>query len=440
MILATLTVIAAVLPMAFVQGLMGPYMRPIPIGATAAMLFSMAVSFVVTPWAANRMLRRIAARSTATREREDWTTRAYRRVMGPLIQHRWRGIAFLCGITLLLAGAVGLILVGAVKVKMLPFDNKSELQVIIDMDEGTTLEKTLRVARAIAAGVRREPEVTNYQIYTGIAAPYNFNGLIRHYFLRKGPNVADIQVNFVRKEERSLQSHDIAKRLREKIRPIAERYGARVKIAEVPPGPPVLQTLVAEVYGPDYAQQIENARRIRGVFEHTAGVVDVDWYMEADQPELTFHLDQEKAALHRISAEQVAEIVRIAEAGADVGLLHASDEKEDVLIRARLPIGQRARDLRTSLPLPVIGAGGSHRSPRRAGPAGAAHRGEEHLPQEPAAGGLRHGRRGGAEESPVYAILKLNKELHKLKLEGLPPGTPLEIWSTRQPFSTLRPR
>jgi multidrug efflux pump subunit AcrB len=438
LILATLTVIAAVLPMAFVQGLMGPYMRPIPIGATAAMLFSMAVSFVVTPWAANRMLRRIAARGTATREREDWTTRAYRRVMGPLIQHRWRGIAFLCGITLLLVGALGLIFIGAVKVKMLPFDNKSELQVIIDMDEGTTLEKTLRVARAIAAGVSREPEVTDYQIYAGTAAPYNFNGLIRHYFLRKGPNVADIQVNFVRKEERGLQSHEIAKRLREKLRPIAERYGARVKVAEVPPGPPVLQTLVAEVYGPDYAQQIENARRVREVFEHTPGVVDADWYMEANQPELTFHFDQEKAALHRISAEQVAEIVRIAEAGADVGLLHASDEKEDVLIRVRLPLGQRA-EISELLPLPVIGADGSHV------PLGELVRPEQHvaeksiyrknlLPVVYVTGDV-----SGAEESPVYAILKLNKALRDLKLEGLPRGTPVEIWSTRQPFSTLLP-
>jgi multidrug efflux pump subunit AcrB len=438
LILATLTVIAAVLPMAFVQGLMGPYMRPIPIGATAAMLFSMAVSFVVTPWAANRMLRKLAARGKTTREREDWTTRTYRRVMGPLIARRWRGIAFLGAITLMLIGALGLIFIGAVKVKMLPFDNKSELQVIIDMDEGTTLERTTLVAQEIASAVRREPEVVDYQIYAGTAAPYNFNGLVRHYFLRKGPNVADIQVNFVPKEERSLQSHEIAKRIRAKIRPIAERFGARVKVAEVPPGPPVLQTLVAEVYGPDYQQQIENARKIRQVFEQTTGVVDVDWYMEESQPELLFRFDQEKAALHGISAEQVAEVVRIAQAGADAGLLHVPDEKEDVMIRVRLPIGQRA-EVSDLLPLPVSGSEGSHvplgelvTINRRAAEKSIYRK--NLLPVIYVTGDV-----SGAEESPVYSILKLNERLKHLELKGLPAGTPLEIWSTRQPFSTRLP-
>jgi multidrug efflux pump subunit AcrB len=438
LILATMTVIAAVLPMAFVQGLMGPYMRPIPIGATAAMLFSMAVSFVVTPWAANLMLRPLAARGGATRDREDWTTRLYRRVMGPLIHRSWRGMAFLFGISLLLAGAVSLIFIGAVKVKMLPFDNKSELQVIIDMDEGTTLEKTARVAREIASVVSREPEVTDYQIYAGTAAPYNFNGLVRHYFLRKGPNLADIQVNFIDKSERSLQSHDIAKRLRDKIRPIEQRYGARVKVAEVPPGPPVLQTLVAEIYGPDYEQQRENARKVRDLFEQTDGIVDVDWYMEDDQQEIEFRFDQEKAALHGISAEQVADVVRTAEAGSDVGLLHAPEEKEDVVIRVRLPIGQRA-EISELMPLPVAAPDGSHV------PLGELVRPNWHfaeksiyrknlLPVVYVTGDV-----SGTEESPVYAILKLAPELAKLDLAGLPTGQSLEVWLTHQPFSTQLP-
>jgi multidrug efflux pump subunit AcrB len=438
LILATLTVIAAVLPMAFVQGLMGPYMRPIPIGATAAMLFSMAVSFIVTPWAANRLLGKLALHRPERPKSEDWSTRLYRRVMGPLIRNHWWGRGFLLGITLLLFGAMALVGLGAVKVKMLPFDNKSELQLIIDMDEGTTLEQTARVARELAAAVREEPEVTDYQIYVGTAAPYNFNGLVRHYFLRRGPNVADVQVNFVVKEERAAQSHEIAKRLRTKIQPISARQGVRVKVAEVPPGPPVLQTLVAEIYGPDYARQIENARHVRGVFEQTPGVVDVDWYMEEDQPQLVFRFDAEKAARHGISAEQVEQVLRIAEAGMDVGLLHVSGEVEDVPIRVRLPIGQRA-EVSHLLPLPVRGADGS------LVPLGelvqVEHSIGEHsiyrknlLPVVYVTGDI-----SGEEESPVYAILNLNKGIEALKPAGGREGEPMEIWSTRQPFSTALP-
>ncbi len=455
LILATLTVIAAVLPMAFVQGLMGPYMRPIPIGATAAMLFSMAVSFIVTPWAANRLLGRLALHRTERPPRasapgrastppipgggaEDWSTRQYRRVMGSLIRNRWQGRAFLLGITLLLFGAMALVGLGAVKVKMLPFDNKSELQLVIDMDEGTTLEQTARVAREIATAVQQEPEVTDYQIYVGTAAPYNFNGLVRHYFLRRGPNVADVQVNLVVKDDRKAQSHEIAKRLRTKIQPIALRHGARVKVAEVPPGPPVLQTLVAEIYGPDYERQIENARRVRAVFEQTPGIVDVDWYMEEDQRQLVFHFDQEKAAPHGISAEQVEEVLRIAEAGMDLGLLHVPGEVEDVRIRLRLPIGQRA-EISNLLPLPVRGAGGA------LVPLGelvqVEHGIGEHsihrknlLPVVYVTGDI-----SGEEESPVYAILALNKGIEALQPLGGPEGEPMPIWSTRQPFSTALP-
>jgi multidrug efflux pump subunit AcrB len=325
-----------------------------------------------------------------------------------------------------------------VKVKMLPFDNKSELQLVVDMDEGTTLEQTAQVARELANAARQEPEVTDYQIYVGTSAPYNFNGLVRHYFLRRGPNVADVQVNFVVKEEREAQSHEIAKRLRAKIQPIAARHGARVKVAEVPPGPPVLQTLVAEVYGPDYERQIENARQVRGVFERTAGVVDVDWYMEEDQPQLVFRFDQEKAARHGITADQVEQVLRIAEAGMDVGLLHVAGEVEDVLIRVRLPIGQRA-EVSHLLPLPVRGTDGS------LVPLGELVQVErtvgEHsiyrknlLPVVYVTGDI-----SGEEESPVYAILALNKGIEALAPAGGREGEPMEIWSTRQPFSTVLP-
>jgi multidrug efflux pump subunit AcrB len=243
-----LGVIAAILPMAFVGGLMGPYMRPIPVGASVAMLFSLFIAFIISPWAAYRMLKgeKIAAH---TEGHEDWTTRLYRAMMTPLIRSVWKRWAFLGGVAGLLLAAASLVYFGLVHVKMLPFDNKSEFQVIVDLPEGTTLEQTARVTREIGQYVATVPEVTDYQMYVGSASPYNFNGLVRHYFLRQAPHQADLQVNLLPKDERRTQSHDIAKRVRPGIQAIAERYGARAKVAEVPPGPPVLQTLVAEVYG-----------------------------------------------------------------------------------------------------------------------------------------------------------------------------------------------
>ncbi len=236
-ILATFAVIAAILPMAFVSGLMGPYMRPIPVGASAAMVFSLLVAFIVTPWASLRLLK--AHNEHKSDNRESWTTRLYRHVMGKLIRNpKWR-YGFLALVALLLLGSFSLVLLKFVRVKMLPFDNKSEFQVIIDMPEGSTLEQTAAVTREISGYVRTVPEVTDYQMYVGTASPYNFNGLVRHYFLRRGPNVADIQVNLVPKGDRKAQSHDIAKRVRPAIQQIAAKYQARVKVSETPPGPPV---------------------------------------------------------------------------------------------------------------------------------------------------------------------------------------------------------
>ena len=341
--LATWAVIAAILPMAFVGGLMGPYMRPIPVGASVAMLFSLFIAFVVSPWAGLRMLAGAKASHAETEEgSEGWTTRLYRRVMTPLLLNPTRRWTFLAGVVLLLAAALMLPLLKIVRVKMLPFDNKSEMQVIIDMPDGTTLEQTTRVAREVARRIAEEPEVLNYQIYAGTSGPYNFNGLVRHYFLRQGANRADIQVNLVGKNDRSAQSHDIAKRVRLAIDPIGEKYGARLKVAEIPPGPPVIQTLVAEVYGPDYAQQTEVARQIRDKFKATPGVVDVDWLVEDPQTEYRFVVDKEKAALNGIDTEQVAETLRLALSGAVVGLAHQPQEKEDVDILLRLPRDQRA--------------------------------------------------------------------------------------------------
>jgi multidrug efflux pump subunit AcrB len=342
-ILATFTVIAAILPMAFVSGLMGPYMRPIPVGASAAMVFSLIIAFVVSPWAALRLLRGHASREThAQGETEGWSTRLYRHLMTPLIRDRRRRWVFLGGVAGLLLLAAALVPLKAVRVKMLPFDNKSEFQVVIDMPEGAPLERTLAVAQEIGGYLQTHPEVENYQVYAGTSGPYNFNGLVRHYFLRRGANMADIQVNLRGVGERSVQSHEIAKQMREPIQEIAARWKARVKISEVPPGPPVLATLVAEIYGPDSARQMEVAREVLGIFDQTPGVVDADWYVEDNQAKLDFAVQQDKAALRGISAGEVSRSLAIALGGAEVGLLHQPGEREDVPIFVRLNRASRS--------------------------------------------------------------------------------------------------
>ncbi|MBP1699900.1 MAG: putative cation/multidrug efflux pump of the AcrB/AcrD/AcrF family, partial [Deltaproteobacteria bacterium] len=338
-ILATFTVIAAIIPMAFVRGLMGPYMRPIPVGASAAMLFSLIVAFIVTPWASFRLLKK---EGEATHGTEGWSTKLYRRVMTPLIHSPFWRYGFLILVVVLLLSSFSLFAFKIVRVKMLPFDNKSEFQIIIDMPEGSTLEQTAAVTREIGDYIRTVPEVINYQMYAGTASPYNFNGLVRHYFLRRGPHEADIQVNLKPKGERKAQSHDIAKRVRPKIDEIGRKYNARIKVSEVPPGPPVLQTLVAELYGPNYERQIEIAHQIRDIFDKTPGVVDVDWYVEADHPKFRFVVDKEKASLNGVTAEQVSNSLRIAVEGMGAGLLHQPTEKEDVVIFLRVPQDERS--------------------------------------------------------------------------------------------------
>jgi len=349
-LLATWAVIAAVLPMAFVGGLMGPYMRPIPIGASAAMLFSVVIAFTVTPWAALRVLGRHrphppSGRDAELHDREPDTffTRLYHRVMAPMIAHaRWR-LTFLGTVAALLLAALAFVPAGLVQIKMLPFDNKSEFQVVLNMPEGTTLEETTRVARELAAAVRTEPEVRDYQIYAGTAAPFNFNGLVRHYFLRRGANVADLQVNLVPGHERRAQSHAIASRVRPRLAAIAQRHGGVIAVTEVPPGPPVLQTLVAEVYGPTEEARLALAARVRTIFTGTPGVVDVDWYVEEQQATVHLTVDRTKAALHDISAETIARTIRTALSGARVDLLHQPLDREDVDIVLELPRALRSR-------------------------------------------------------------------------------------------------
>ncbi|MFW2368909.1 MAG: efflux RND transporter permease subunit, partial [Desulforhopalus sp.] len=306
-ILATWAVIAAILPMAFVGGLMGPYMRPIPIGSSAAMLFSLIIAFTVTPWAATHFLKKDQHVSGHDDDQvpDDWFTRFYHRVMDPLLGHAGWRVLFFGIITLMLLGACSMVYFGLVKVKMLPFDNKSEFQVILDLPEGSTLEHTAQVALEMAAVIKEDPAVTDYQIYVGTASPYNFNGLVRHYFMRSGPTVADIQVNLQPKHARSLQSHDIATRIRPPLAEIAASHGANLVVAEVPPGPPVLQTLVAEIYGPTDEARVKLAEEVKGIISSTGGVVDVDWFRETDRIRKVFTVDKEKAALNGISEKQI---------------------------------------------------------------------------------------------------------------------------------------
>jgi multidrug efflux pump subunit AcrB len=430
-ILATLAVIAAILPMAFVGGLMGPYMRPIPIGASAAMVFSLLVAFIVTPWAAVRILPSGGHRAG---EREDFITRLYRRFMGGLLHRRALRWGFVGGVVVLLLASVSLLYFGFVKVKMLPFDNKSEFQVIVDMPTGTTLEETERVTKLLAEETQKQPEVVNVQTYAGTASPYNFNGLVRHYYLRRGPNVADIQVNLLPKGARDLQSHEIAKRVRTRILPIAERYGARVKVAEVPPGPPVLETLVAEVYGPDMNRRLALARQIKALFQQTRGVVDVDWYVEDDQPEYRLLVDEEKSALNGISEDDIARTMQVASAGYAAGLLHRDSEKEDIPLNVRLDRATRS-DLARIQSLKIGGREGHQvslgelvRINKVIEDKSIYHK--NLMPVTYVTADI-----AGEIESPVYAVLKLEPEIGKITI---PEGYQIEQHMAALPSDTSR--
>ncbi len=431
-ILATLAVIAAILPMAFVGGLMGPYMRPIPIGASAAMLFSLIVAFIVTPWVALRVLGK--GDGHGVEEREDRLTRLYRVFMDKVLHRAPLRYGFLAGVTLLLLGSMALVYVQFVKVKMLPFDNKSEFQVIIDTPEGSTLEDTARITRLLAEEVLREPEVTNLQTYVGTAAPYNFNGLVRHYFLRSASHMADIQVNLLPKGRRDRQSHDIAKAVRNRLEPVARQWGASIKVAEVPPGPPVLQTLVAEIYGPTQEGQIALARQVRKLFEEVDGVVDIDWYVEDDQPKHRLHVAREKAALHGISEADIARTIAAASAGQSAGLLHDDAEKEDVHINVRLDRAARS-DLERLLDLKVAGRSGQLAALRELTRVETVteDRSIYHKNLMPVT--YLTADVAGAMESPVYAILALAPKISGIKI---PEGYSIEQYTARQPPDDAR--
>jgi len=431
-VLATLTVIAAIVPMGFVGGLMGPYMRPIPIGASAAMIFSLLIAFAVTPWAAARLLRLRGDGAHHAETSPDRATRFYRWLMSRLVgRSTWRW-SFLVLIALLLLGAMAFIPAGWTRVKMLPHDNKSELEIVLNMPEESSLERTAQAAREIAAAIRPEKEVTDYQVYVGTAAPYSFNGLVRHYYMRQGSSVAEIQVNLLPKQQRSAQSHPIALRIRPAVAAIAARYGARVAVAEVPPGPPVLQSLVAEVYGPDAGTRQRLAEKVRSIFGSTPGVVDVDWYVESPHPKEVLVVDKEKAALHGITAESIARTLRIAVGGEPVGLLHLPNEQEDVEIVLDVPRTQRSSTPELlSLRLPdgrgqaMVPLGELVRVVSTVEDRSIYHK--NLLPVVYVTGDV-----AGGAESPAYAIFAMNRALAAL------PG-PVGIHNSVQPSSDARP-
>jgi multidrug efflux pump subunit AcrB len=306
-ILATFTVIAAILPMAFVSGMMGPYMSPMPIGASIAMILSLFVALTVTPYLGYHLLRE--KEDQEHKEEQGLETsriyKIYNKLERPFLESSKKRMIMLGITVVLLVGSVLMFFTKSVAVKMLPFDNKNEFQVVIDMPEGTTLERTAVVTKEIAQYLSTVPEVVNYQNYIGASAPITFNGLVRHYDLRGGSNMADIQVNLLHKEDRDLQSHDLAKIVRPEVQKIAKKYGANVKIIEVPPGPPVLSTLVAEIYGPDYAEQIKVAKQVKGILEATPDIVDIDWMVEDAQTEYRLEVDKEKAMLNGIAPQQI---------------------------------------------------------------------------------------------------------------------------------------
>jgi multidrug efflux pump subunit AcrB len=436
-ILATFAVIAALLPMAFVRGLMGPYMRPIPVGASAAMLISLMIAFIISPWLSYKVLKNAPHDGENKVEKKTLLDRLnilYEKNLRWLLEsgsHRMIAIAI---VVVLLLCAILLLPLERVVVKMLPFDNKSEMQVVINTPEGTTLERTAALTKEIGQYLATVPEVTNYQSYIGTAGPFNFNGLVRHYFLRRGPSVADIQINLLPKEKRIAQSHEIAKRIRPPIKEIGDKYNARVKIVEMPPGPPVLSTLVAEIYGPDYDRQIEIARQVIDIFQNTPGVVDVDWYIEADQKKIYYEVDKVKASINGITTEDITKTIKTGLGGQITGLAHFPEDREPVELYLQTPLAKRA-NAEDLTQLIVRGPAGNivPVSELVTTKQGVIDKSIYHKNLEPAVYVL--GDLAGTLESPIYAILRMQKDIKNLVT---PDGGRLKQYFTAQPRLTTK--
>ncbi|PNW28516.1 efflux RND transporter permease subunit [Formosa algae] len=432
-ILATFTVIASVLPMAFVSGLMGPYMSPMPIGASIAMILSLFVALTITPYLGFIFLQEKDKKGQpekVEKPMEDTLIyKLYDKFERPLLENKSKRWLFL-GITfVILLASMALFFTKSVAVKMLPFDNKNEFQVVIDMPEGTTLERTAVVTQEIAQYLSTRPEVVNYQSYVGTSAPITFNGLVRHYDLRGGSNMADIQVNLVDKEKRTAQSHDIARLLRPEIQKIGSKYNANIKIVEVPPGPPVMSTIVAEVYGPDYDEQINVANQIQNILKNTEDVVDIDWMVEADQVEYGFNVNKEKAMLYGVAPQQIVYTLNMAlsnraittlydeNASHQVGLVLALDEKEKSTINdiSQLKVKSNQGQMITIGDLVDISESTKAKSIYRKNQKRVVY---------------VMGDMAGNLESPVYAILGMEDKLKDVKL---PEGYSLDEMYLGQP-------
>ncbi|RUT79894.1 efflux RND transporter permease subunit [Ancylomarina longa] len=432
-ILATFTVIAAVLPMAFVSGLMGPYMSPMPIGAAIAMIISLLVALTITPYLAFRLL--IEKKKDQSKEKafvleESKVYKFYAATISPMLESSWKRWSFIGFVTLLLFASMSLVYFKLVAVKMLPFDNKNEFQVVVDMPEGTTLERTNAVTKELAAYISQQDNVVDYETYVGISAPINFNGLVRHYDLRRGSNVADIQVNLTHKDKRSIQSHAIAKVMRAKLQEIGEKFNANVKVVEVPPGPPVMSTIVGEVYGPDLKEQTNIAKQLKGLFHKTEDVVDVDWLVEDDQTEFQFNVDKEKAMLAGVSTQQVVQTLNMALSGRDVSELYQEHDHDQVGINLRLKEKDRSsiNDLKQinilSRSGKLVALGDLVQIKEKIKDKSIYRKNQKRVVYVTAdvAGDL---------ESPVYAIMNLSDNLNKIKM---PKGYQLKEEYTHQPF------
>ena len=451
-ILAAFIVIASVLPMAFVSGLMGPYMSPMPIGASITMILSLFIALTIVPYLAYHFLKKdgkqpvegeeeneeqeeIESNTFGEEDKDLQQTKIYKlynKIQRPMLESRRKRWGFIGGITLLLLASVFLFLNQSVLVKMLPFDNKNEFQIVIDLPEGTTLERTNAVTQEIAAYVKNRPEVVNYQTYVGTASPITFNGLVRHYDLRNEVRMADIQVNITHKDSRSEQSHDIAKSFREEVQKIGDVYGANIKIVEVPPGPPVLSTIVAEVYGPDYNEQINIARNIKKILSETQDVVDIDWRVEADQKELHFEIDRERASLEGIAPAQLVNAMQLSLGEHAIAQAYRENSNQNVGIVFTTKNEDKA-DLDQLLQLKVIAQQGN-----------AVEIGDlVNVTERPIEKSIfrKNKRRvvyvtaemAGELESPVYAILGMEKYLKDIYL---PEGYSIEELYTEIPVDT----
>jgi multidrug efflux pump subunit AcrB len=439
-ILATFAVIAAILPMAFVRGLMGPYMRPIPVGASVAMLFSLVIAFVISPWASLRVFKKEAhlpdtddsglhpgdadaaapepaghAGDSPETVPDTWFTATYRTIMRALIRRPAVRLGFFAGVVVLFLGAVALVGTGVVKVKMLPFDNKSEFMVQMDLPDGTPREDALAAAQTLARRLLQEPTVRNVQVYAGEPAPFTFVGMVRHSFLRAGSPQVDLQVNLVDKGERKEKSHAIVVRLRPELLKLPLPQGSRVKLVEIPPGPPVLDTLVAEVYGPSEAERSRMAAAVTQAFRSVDGVVDVDSTLNPTAPKLRLVLDREKAALHGVAPAHVVQTLYAAGAGQALGSFHVQRGASQVPVVLQLGSTQRQRaDQLLQLTVPGMG-GAVPLSELVTVQEGAEDPAIFHKNLMPVA--YVFGDLAGAIESPVYALAALNRKIDAL------PGT-----------------